>query len=166
MKGRPRCWGQTGTGSSPGFHHGWGSQVEVAFHLLLRLDSRMSGSLPSSTGYTLLGSSSRGQELWFKTRPLEGSTEPGSSGIELQAKGSGFQEYISEMGVRLGLCKPPLILSADPLKPHKPGVPPSSAPSSPAVPGSRGRIQIPFWHCLWDICKVPGTQQGSLTKGP
>lgn len=35
-----------------------------------------------------------------------------------------------------------------PLKPHKPGVTPSSAPSSSAVPGSRGGVQIPFWHCL------------------
>lgn len=57
-------------------------------------------------------------------------------------------------------------MSVDPLKPHTPGVPPSSAPSSPAAPGSRGRVQIPFWHCLWDICKVPGTQQAVSPRDP
>lgn len=35
------CEGQTGTGSSPEFQCRWGSQLGVAFHLLLRLDSRM-----------------------------------------------------------------------------------------------------------------------------
>ena len=62
------------------------------------------------------------------------------------------------LGVGLGVSAPSLSgLAVDPvgkaLEAHKPGVASSFAPRSSAVPGSKGKVQIPFWHYLWDQVK-------------
>lgn len=108
--------------------------------------------LPSlhSTSYTLLGSSSRGQELWFKTRPLEGSTEPGSSGIELQAKGSGFQEYISEAGGEVGALQTTPYLVSGSLEATQTWGPSQLLPLTTLRSQSSG-IQIPFSGIVFGI---------------
>lgn len=92
VKGRLRCRGQAGTGSSPGFQHGWGSQVEIAFHLLLGLDSRMSGSLPSSTHCTLLGSSPRGSSCGSILDHWRAAQSQAPPALNFRQRGAAFRD--------------------------------------------------------------------------
>lgn len=99
--------------------------------------------------------SPRWQELRFKAWPLGGRIEPGFSSVGLPGNGSRFQGCT--FGVGMGVSA----LRHFPVRAGcgSTGQGPGSAqnwghfqlcPRSSAVPGSRGQVQIPFWHCLWD----------------